>query len=347
VKEARVHVVSNADLRAGTEPGLDDPEGLAAIAPAKREALLSNPLLGPADEAARLLAESDDRVVGRYDLLAGEIESPAGAVRTFWGSALEVSAAARGRGIGSTLLRTAESLSEGAAACGPSRLSYPLYVRLGYLDLPLRRHVLLRRPWRLLRGLRSGRAAVGRGRRGLLAAVRKARARGLRLEACTAFPSELEPRLREGRAPFAMHRSAAWFDWVVRESFGYETQRRALYLVRRGDETLGYLLLKARVYSQVTRWSFERLHLGSLADWRIFEPAALGFGQLVLLAAEELDEWGVDAVEACVPATEDARLGRLGFVPVGSQHVVVRGEPFSGDASAWTVRPAEGDYVFS
>ena len=141
-----IHVVTNAELAAGRElEGLADPERIAPIAPAKRSALLANPYLRGGEDAARLLASVDSRIGGRLDLVAGEIETPDGPVPLFWGSSFYVSPHLRGRGIGSALLRAAEEWRPSAGAAGPSRLSKPLYLRRGYYDVPLRRHVLVRR----------------------------------------------------------------------------------------------------------------------------------------------------------------------------------------------------------
>ena len=155
-------MVTNADLRAARTPAAgDDPDSLAGLSANKRSALLSNPLLGGDDEAVQILLRLNDRIVGRLDLVAGEIEVPGGTVPCFWGSALRVSEAFRGRGLGATLLRTAEGLREGAAACAPSRMSSPVYERLGYFDLPLRRQVLIRRTGPLIEP-RLGTGALGR-----------------------------------------------------------------------------------------------------------------------------------------------------------------------------------------
>ena len=364
-QEAVVHVVTNAELRQGWAPeAADDPDSIAALSPNKRAALLSNPLLGPEDEPVQIFLGLDDRLVGRLDLLAGEIESPEGPAPCFWGSALHVSPDYRGRRLGASLLRASERPRDATAACAASRMSRPLYSRLGYFDLSLRRHVLLRRTGPLLEP-RLGTGALGRtataagdvvagGHRRLLGSARRRRAGSLTLERRDAFPPELEPRLRERPAPFSMHRSAAWLDWVVRESFT-EEQRRALYLVATpAGEPVAYILLKARVYSSVTKWNLERFNLGSLVDWRIFDPAAVSLEQLVLLALEALEEWDVAGFEVCVPEHEPARLRRLGFLPAGAQHVFVRGvegsalaRPQAREARAWWLRPGEGDHVFS
>ena len=161
-QEAVVHVVTNAELRQGWAPeAADDPDSIAALSPNKRAALLSNPLLGPEDEPVQIFLGLDDRLVGRLDLLAGEIETPEGPAPCFWGSALHVSPDYRGRRLGASLLRASERPREATAACAASRMSRPLYSRLGYFDLSLRRHVLLRRTGPLLEP-RLGTGALGR-----------------------------------------------------------------------------------------------------------------------------------------------------------------------------------------
>jgi hypothetical protein len=245
-------------------------------------------------------------------------------------------------------------------------MSLPVYARLGYLELSLRRHILVRRTGPLVerwlghvpgrRVVAAAGDALAASQRGALELVRRTRAGELGLEHAAAFPPELEPRLLDQPAPYSMHRSAAWLDWVVRESFGAEGHRRALYLVTdRAGDVVGYFVVKARDYSGVTKWKLSNLRLGSLVDWRIFDPGAVRLDHLVLLAIEALEEWDVHAVEVCVPRdAEPGRLRRFGFVPAGAQHLMVsavEGSPLSTpparDPGSWLVRPGEGDHAFS
>jgi predicted N-acetyltransferase YhbS len=352
--QVAIEVVSNGELRAGGNARV-----VANLSAEKRSTLLANPLLGGDDEPVRLFALVDSRQVGGIDLIAGELETPNGSQRVFWGSALWVGPESRGKGLGRTLLRHAESFGEVAAACAPSRMSLPLYRQFGYVDLELRRHVLVKRLRPLVEprlGATAGGAiaSVGelalRAQHALFGVAGGAHAGALEATPATAFPPELEPQLAVERAPYAPHRSAAWLDWIVRESFYGVDHRRELRLVQSaGGDVLGYLLVKARRYSGVTRWQVENLYLGSLVDWQVFEPRALSFEQLVRLAVEALDGWGVDAIEVCLPPEERARLLRLGFVPAGAQHVVCRGQgqDLPSDPAAWTLRPGEGDHAFS
>ncbi len=353
-RAASIEVVSNAELRDGEPPPFDDPDSLARLPIEKRSALLANPFLGAGDEPARLLAVVDGQVAGRIDLVAGELETPEGRVGCFWGSALRVSPAFRGQGLAAALLRESERARPVTGVSAPSRMSLPLYRRLGYVDLALRRFVLIRnatplaRRWLGAGRLADAAAAVGNIGTRVHGRALSARRAGATAERRTSMPPQLEPRLGERRRPFATCRTGAWIDWVVREAF-YEDHRRELYLVvGPAGESLGYFLVKTRRYSGVTRWRLDNLLLGSLVDWAIFEPEELRLEDVALLALDALGE--VDAMEVCLPPGEEARLGRLGFVPSGAQHLLLRradGGRLPADPSEWTIRPGDGDHAFS
>ena len=184
--------------------------------------------------------------------------------------------------------------------------------RLGYFDLPLRRQRADQAHGRWSSrgwgrgapgaGGRRGRRPAATGQRSLLGAGDAARPRrSLRLERRDAFPAELEPRLRASAAPFSLHRSAAWLDWVVARELHRRAPPWALPGHRRPRASRSaYFLLKARVYSGVTQVEPRALRprlARRLA--RSSSRSALSLEQLVLLALEALEEWGVDGVEVC------------------------------------------------
>ena len=357
--------MSKGDLVAGVRGHWDDPDEIAPISASKRSALLANPLIGGADEPVQLVGTLADRAIGRMDLVAGRIETMEGPVRCFWGSAFYVPEEFRSTLIGVKLVLTMERLVEAVGASGPSQLAYPLYKNLRYLDFPLRRYVLVRRSRSITeRYLGSGphaRAAaslVDAGLvpyRGLVHAWGRVRRRGLRSERVSEFPTELGPQLQAASAPIAMHRSKAWFDWVLHETFFDERHRRELYLVRdQRGEVVAYFLVKARLYESASQHDFRNMYLGSLHDWLIFDERSVDLPQLILLATRALMRWKVDAVEICLPPDAQLDLRRWGLVPVGEMHVVVKGSrgsllarPELQQPQLWRVRPGEGDYVFS
>ena len=363
------HLVSRAELRdRATAGGWDDPDDIAAITESKRAALLANPLSDGDDEPVRIIGTLGDRVIGRMDLLAGTIEVPGGTVRCFWGSGLYVAPEYRRTLMGVTLIVTMQRLREAAGACGVARAAYPVYRNLRYFDIAMPRYVVIRRTSPLLRRyLGVGLAAKIASRAadsGLLLqwaglAVRsKLAARGLRCEQTPVFPARLEGNFRRQSTPVAMHRSAAWINWLLEHEFFDDGQhRRALHLVYdRDDAVVAYFLIKARLYEEPqTRWNLENLYLGSLSDWMIFDSSAVDLEDIVFMAVGALRQWEVDAVEVCVPPdVDDISLRRWGFVRAGDLHLLVWSSPQSAlsrpewrDPSLWRVRHADGDNFLS
>jgi hypothetical protein len=362
-----VHIVSKGDLAQDRRPAdWSDPEGIATISRAKREAMLANPFVGGDDDPVQLVGTRDDRVIGRMDVIPSPIDTPAGPLRCLWGSAFFVPEEERATLMGVTLVLRLERLGETTGAAGASRLAYPLYEKLGYLDLRLPRYILLRHSRPLVdRFIRNVTAAVGAAavdlaltaQHGVLAGAKALKTRGLSARRAHAFPPELEERLEATRAPVTPHRSAAWFEWLLGHTFfDDEEHRRELFLVvDEANEVVAYFLVKARRYDRVTDREFKNVWLGSLHDWMIFEPRALGFPQVVLLAIAATRSWKLDAFEVCLPHdVPRLDLRRWGFLPAGVMHVLVKpargsvlADPELQRPARWRVRPGEGDYTFS
>jgi hypothetical protein len=363
-----IHVITRGELAAG--PDYDrwhDPDRLAPMTEPKRATLLANPFPIEDDDPVQLIGTLGGEVIGRLDLVAGGIDVDGETVRCLWGSALYVPEQHRHTLMGVSLILKAQGLAASAGAAGPSQLAYPVYQKLKWLDAELPRYVLLRRSRSVVERYLSSplprRLATSAADAGLLvhrALVEGARlllVRGIRAEATTALPPELDEALAQRSEVVRFHRSSDWFRWLVSHTFEDDARnRRGLYVVRAADgSALAYFLVKARFYPEASQRGFRNLHLGSLHDWLVLDERALPFEHLALLAVEALAAWDVDAVEICLPPDHaGARLARFGFRAVGEMHVVVRAAPSSALArpehartGSWWVRPGEGDYSFS
>jgi hypothetical protein len=246
-------------------------------------------------------------------------------------------------------------------------MAFPLYRNLHWLELPLRRYVLLRRSRSVVEQRLGGgtvpravtiAADLGlRAHGALLAGYRKLRARGL--EVVPLDPAQLfdSPWKSTADERVAGHRSPEWYDWILRSSFESGVDiRRGLFEVRdREANRIAYFLVKSRFYPSASQLRFENLRLGSLQDWTILDADMLGIDDIVMLAAAELARWHVDAVEVCLgDDVHDAHLRRLGFARVGNMSHFVGAAAASTLAdsrytsgSHWQLRPAEGDHFFS
>lgn len=364
-------------------PPWQDPEGVATLPAEKRAAMLSNPLSRSDDDPVQIVGVRDGKAAGRLDLFAGacSVVRPGGGgpapgglaadrqtVPLLWTSNLWVPPEHRSSLLGVTLILKMQALCPTVAACAVSQQALPVYEKLRWVDFRMPRLILLRRSRAVVERY-LGRGPVGRaaravadagllGFRAVLRAYTALRTRGLRTQPAPRAAEDLDPLLaREGgQAAVVIHRSAAWINWLLDNALAPAPRdRQGLFYVRdRGGDPLGYFLLKAHLYPVATHRQFRDLFIGSLKDWAVFEPARLGFTDLVLLAAAELARWGVDAVEVCLPdPAAAAALRRHGFVPAGDLHLVFKaapGTPLADPAlhrqPLWNIRPADGDNFF-
>ena len=365
--EVRLHVVSKADAveKNGLAPW-DDPDAIAVLSPGKLRVIRTNPLSAGPDDPARIIGTYANQVVGCLDILPGRLIVAEEEVSCLWASGLFVSPRFRQLGMGAMLLLRFQELHHTVAACSVTEEAYPLYQKLHWLDFPLRRYISVRRSRAVLERYAPGRASAAAGtllvdstlaaHRALAASARTLRLRGLSREEVDRLPTELDDLMARPDKPAAFHRSAAWVNWVLDNSFESHPQdRRGLFLVRdRRGRCVAYFLITSRFYERASRRELRNLLLGSLQDWMILDKSAIDVEQLVLLAVRELSSWGVAAVEVCLGEDDlIPRLWRWGVRRVEDLHLLVkanagsplRDERFASPA-AWRLRPADGDYAF-
>ena len=206
-----LHVLSLREALDGTKARSWDESGCpATLTPEKANALSSNPSSLSEEQPAQLIGTRGRRVVGRMDLVAGELVVHRGhresQVPILWGSNLFVPPAERKSLVGAMLLMKAASLFPTVGAHGPSQLALPLYEKLAFAKISLDRHILLRRSRSIARryfgdGL-AGKTASVVGDIGLLGLRGVNTARGLlsgaKLRRVASMPSEFDGTLRAG-----------------------------------------------------------------------------------------------------------------------------------------------------
>jgi hypothetical protein len=152
-------------------------------------------------------------------------------------------------------------------------------------------------------------------------------------------------------------RSAPILNWLLSCNFESDPRnRKGLFgIYDRAGKLAAYFLAKTKFYETATHRGFKNLQLGSLLDWRIFDPAALSLQQLVLLAVREISAWNPDAIELCVPKTcGPLHTRRWGFVPAGTMHFMIKRSPKCPtrrpdlpEPPAWNLRPGDADTLFA
>ena len=90
----------------------------------------------------------------------------------------------------------------------------------------------------------------------------------------------------------------------------------------------------------VTRWNLERFNLGSVVDWRIFEPSALSLEQLDAARASSPRRAGTSRASRCAfrPRASRCTSAASAFCRRGAQHVFIRGAEGSALDSAGGAR---------
>lgn len=360
-------LVTKSEVRAGrSDVAVDDPEHIAEISEEKRAAILTNPL-GPGDaDAVQILALQDERVIGRMDLIRGEIRKNDESCPVYWGSALAVPAAHRASGAGLFLILQAQSLHHTVGASGVSRDAYPIYQALRWTELQMLRWILplstrpifdrytgrliptrpLVKVSDLALFLRNAiRRRIFGHRNGLVECQRVSRMGG-----------ELETALAVNSAPVSCHRSVEWINWLLENQFSQSPDRvNALYYIYdRLGEAIGYFLVKVHRYPLLSKYDLPDVTLGSLMDWSAFGDQPLDLPLIVALATEELMKYGVDAIEVCATdETEGQFLKKLGFVRQDYLRLMLKTSKGSGLSDRrfhrremWRITPADGDNFF-
>jgi hypothetical protein len=340
--------------------GLSSEDGLAAVSPEFRELLLTNPAAyGDETEPVQVLGLKDNQVIGRMNLVKGEICVEGQVLPVLWGSGYIVPPEHRPTGVGLMILLRMQGLPYTLGVIGASQMAAPLYQKLKWIELVAPRFVLLRRlrpvlerylgPG-LLTALGCALGNVGLKALGRLLALRTRMAtRGLVVEPVARMPESLDAQLHRIDKPAFCRRSAAWLNWILSARSGHP----ALFLVKnRERKTVGYFLITHRHHDEGGGGKWRNFLLGSVKDWMTFDPAAVSDAQLVLLAINELMRRQVDVIDVCAAEPETGLvLRRCGLKEVGGMHFHFRPLPNTPLAKAelhrleaWRFRPADGDY---
>jgi len=337
------------------------PEEIPPIGGNTRELLLSNPLAVSEADPVQIVATTGTQVVGRVNLISGQLQVDSRAVPVLWGSGLDVAERFRHTGAGLMLMLRMSSIQPSVCVVGISKIVTPIYEKLRWEIFPMQRFVLLRRSAPVLRRyLGPAAAALARPFAGALLTVHSgllrawigAREGRFRVEELQALPAELDPQLAAVRAPAACHRSSTWVNWLLAHHGG---ARRLLLVRSRAGRALGYFVVTTKFHASASSEGFQNLTLGSIKDWLALAPGEITELDLLLLATRELGrDPAVDAIEVCLPQDLPGRaLRRLGFLPKGDLKFLFKAAPGSPlaqpacrDRSRWWFRPADGDNLF-
>lgn len=286
-----------------------DPAGfLAPCSPAFAQMLADNPNGRPQD-LAMLLAIHEDVVVGRLGFIGAKLVVAGRALAAHWTDGFFLLPEYRSSGAGAMLLlRGLAKCPLLAAAGGPDEAAQKLYAAAGLRQIAaMRRFVGFYSARPALQKL-AGLGALAPLVKPLLPLRFRAPAAGgdVRWSVVDRAPAELDSVLPAALGAYAMHRDVATLNWVARH------RHVRLALAKRGDQLIGYALLKRYRYPGGGRRGLPACEVGCLLDYALtpgVEPAdALAF------AYRELAGMGAELFELHTPdpkLQEAARAGRL------------------------------------
>ena len=344
---------------------LDESDCVATLSPAKRKFLLSNPLSLSDDDPVQLLGLSNGKVIGRLDVICGEIQIAVEKHRTLWGSNLYVPVQHRSTLMGMLLLLELQNITPLVSVCGVSQQALPLYQQLGWTEIAMPRYILFRRCNCIVRRYLGTNAALraiseianGVIRVGLwgLHLVPRLRAGAYTVEQIEEPASVIDDLFAHCSRGVSAHRSSRWLQWILSNRLDSdEGGKAAAYVVRnRRGQVVAYFGLRAKRYPVVTHRQFPDVFLGSLKDWCIADQSGITYLDLIMLACRVFAEWNVDAVEVCATPDSPVSLRTLGFIPAGalrffaisdSKHPIT--DQFALTQILCGIRPAESDNFY-
>lgn len=328
--------------------------------------MLDNPMGEGLDAPMQVIGTKGNRVIGRYDLIAGRLVVGEAECPVLWGSEFFVPEQDRATMMGAMLLLRCQQLFHTIGAHGPSQMAYPLYAKLKWIDVPYQRYVVLHRSRPVVRRYVRNAALAGIAHRvadvGLLAhkaymgVRRSGAASGLRVREVPQMPVELDSSLRT-RSPLVRgYRGVDWINWSIKHRFSSASRHeRRLYLVfgKGGGDPVGCFLLKVKFLPVATSRAFRDLTLASLGLSHSFDASRCPHEALVHLAYREAGRLNADALELIDQPGNRASFYRgLGAAPAGMMHLVVRAakpspiaDPIFRDPAKWDFQLGDGEYL--
>jgi GNAT superfamily N-acetyltransferase len=340
----------------------EDPENLLETGGRFMELVRANPFATD-DDPVQLIARSGDRIVGRSGLLVGQLQAGGSRIPILWGSGLRVSPEFRRRGIAQKLVELRMGLHHTIGGCGPARTTTNLYRKLGWTEFRMPRCLMILKSNAILRRFVGGPLPV------ILAPVCdvlfsahrafiKFRSRrilaGFRLEVVEEFPESLAAELEESETAPGVRgvRTVESINLLLR--LGNSAIQRCV-LIHRGERVVGFVIVRAAFHETLSSLKLRNFSMGSVKDWRSFDPAAIDEYKLMLVGVTQLMTMKADAIEA-TPALEETarRLRKLGmftkdalklFLHVSGDSPLLS-NPALADAANWRFTAAEGDNFF-
>ena len=350
-----IHLPLKDVLSGAAYSHVDDRHAIARTSEEKTRALATNPFRASPEDPGQILALCDGCVVGRIDLMPGELRRNGEKVRCVWISHLFVVPEYRGHGVATRIMSEVPLVHHTIGGCGISAMSRRLYRNLGWQDLDLPRYVTLESALKLLppsmrlgvdQRLRHWRAAEGRR---VMTSLHELVCRD-----ADSMPADWDQWLGNTSGGVAGARSSQWINWLLRNEFvGGRRARNVLLLFedRKGDPA-GYVLGQVKHVDSAASLPLRSFKSGVIQDWRTCDSAKLSAQDMIAVCASALEKCGADVVSVCArdAGLSMMRLGCVRYGAVQARFMLRNDSPLYGEKVAdshWCLTSADGDNFFS
>lgn len=360
--KTEIHLVELQNTREGSIPfGIDDPYGICDIGANKRSAFEANPFNTDSRTAVQLVGTVDGKAVGGMMFFPGRIVLGGKPHDMHWCSTLYVVPEFRNSLLGILLIMEGQNRFHTLGVCNVSIMAHPVFKKLGWVDMPLARYLLMRKSRSVLErflgpGVRTAllRPVVDAAlllHRGILRCWTGLKTRGVYCRQVESMPESMDELLTETVGQYGCYRSSNWMNWVLGSSFDTDPRnnKRLYFVVDRKENPLAYFVTRTKFYPQASHRGFKNVLLGSVLDWMVFDKSVLSDEGLWLMATNLLSAQGVDAVDISTNSPEAARsLPRIGFRRMGQFNTLFVSDdegPVIEEAQIpqWRLRPIDGD----
>ena len=334
----------------------------------KLRLIKNNPLGLLDDDPIQIVALVDDILIGRIDIIKGRINIGNDVEPILWLSHWVTSPLFRHTGVGIFLMLRLQSMGISLGGCNVSQIAYPLYKKLGWIELALPRFILIqncRSPMNRYLGTKFWVNILIKilnsffiAQTTIIGLAVKIKYRKFQVRVTKEIPDDLNTLLlQRNQNEISFYRSKEWLRWLLDEKIvNNEKISKEIFLIYDNKNMIiGYFLIKKKLYQTASQKGFKSIELASLQDWNVFNRSVLSDFGLVMISVKEMVKLHPDAIEICSHEKKINWLLRLiGSIPMGKISIFLKPNTKAKNKlnathklSSWNIRPAEGDNFFS
>ena len=369
MNEINFHIVTRKDLFINYPmDAWDDSELNGLLSPEKIKAILNNPIKLDDNAPVQIIALYGNKLIGRIDILNGEVSVNSTQETILWLSSWVVSPAYRHMGAGILMIFHLQNLGYTLGSCNVSQMAYPIYKKLKWHEFELSRLILVQKSqsilnryigsWKFMKIIEKIFDSLFLFQKIIIKNIMRIRSNHLIVSPFSEGDlNDFSIALSADSVESSFHRSVEWIKWLLDSNYANSSIfKKDVFIVRDRDNKLaGYFLIKQTFYDVASQKGLKNLMLASIQDWKVFDKSMINEFDLIILSINQIFKWNADAIEVC---SNNARLllalRWIGLIRAGKLSIFIKPSRKSTlsfkNSSLQTilnVRPVEGDNFFT